>query len=143
MNREEWLNNCKELLVEYIFKPEKITVHKAIRISPGWPFAERNGKVKGQCFDTTASKDGHNEIFISPRIEEADKACHVLAHEIIHAVLGTEAGHKGPFVVMMKRIGLEGKPTATIPGEAFKRTMSPLVKRPRSISPCHPGYRHR
>ena len=89
MNREEWLNNCKELLVEYIFKPEKITVHKAIRISPGWPFAERNGKVKGQCFDTTASKDGHNEIFISPRIEEADKACHVLAHEIIHAVLGT------------------------------------------------------
>ena len=45
----------------------------------------------------------------------------VLAHEMIHAGLGAKVGHKAAFVAVARRIGLEGQPTATTPGLAFKR----------------------
>ncbi len=37
----------------------------------------------------------------------------ILLHELIHAQVGCEAGHKGPFKKLMKEFGLVGKATAT------------------------------
>jgi hypothetical protein len=49
----------------------------------------------------------------------------VLAHEMAHAAL-PGAGHGTPFARLVRRIGLDGKPTATVPGEAFTRAVEAL-----------------
>lgn len=43
----------------------------------------------------------------------------VLAHEMIHAALGRAAGHGPRFAALARRMGLAGKPTATVAGPAF------------------------
>lgn len=45
----------------------------------------------------------------------------VLAHEMAHATLGRQAGHGPRFAALVRRIGLDGRPTATFAGPAFTR----------------------
>jgi hypothetical protein len=52
----------------------------------------------------------------------------ILAHELIHASVGVEHGHKGPLRKMANALGLEGKMTATTEGEAFKRLLAPILE---------------
>lgn len=100
-----------------------------VKVSCGWPhkggLAKR--RVRGQCWDTSASEGNFAEIFISPVEDEADEVAHILAHELIHALLGTAVGHKKPFPQIAKAIGLEGKPTCTVGGEGFKAWADAMV----------------
>lgn len=50
-----------------------------------------------------------------------------LAHEMIHAILGAKVGHKTPFKRIANEIGLTGKMTATVAGDHFIETVSPLL----------------
>jgi hypothetical protein len=43
-----------------------------------------------------------------------------LAHQMIHLVLGFDLGHRVPFGRLAKRVALEGVPTMTIAGPAFR-----------------------
>ena len=43
----------------------------------------------------------------------------VLAHELVHATVGNDAGHKKPFEKRATAIGLTGKMTSTDEGEEF------------------------
>jgi hypothetical protein len=72
------------------------------------------------------SGDDHFEILVSPVIADSMRVAGILAHELIHASVGVEHGHKGPFRQMAKALGLEGKMTATTEGEAFKRLLTPI-----------------
>lgn len=106
MNREEWLGKAAEALADRFLSAEDVP---PLRISVGWPGdgANRNVTV-GQCWPTTASADGVNQIFISPIRGEAETqnvlAC--LLHEMIHAVDDCASGHRGNFVRMAKAAGL-------------------------------------
>ena len=78
----------------------------------------------GQCWDRTNSNDGTYEIFISPELDQPFEILHTLAHEMIHAIVGCEAGHKGEFVTWCKRIGLVKPWTATTPGPELAATLA-------------------
>src|SRR3974377_1224674 len=105
--REEWLNALASRIAESL--GVRVPV---IRLSVGLPSRRRSTRV-GEGWAGEASADGSSAIFISPIIADAAQAAHVLCHEMIHAAVGVEHGHRGPFRRMALRIGLTGKMTAT------------------------------
>jgi len=52
----------------------------------------------------------------------------VLGHEVTHAAVGLEAGHRGPFKQLALAIGLTGRMSATTEGEDFIRTFTPILE---------------
>jgi hypothetical protein len=122
VNREEWLNEiARRNLWPHLNNVGAQTPDKW-RVSLGFPKGSRGGKhAIGQCWKQEASGDAHREVFISP-ILDADGpqgAVATLVHELIHAALNNEHGHKGEFKRIAKAAGLEGKMTATLAGESL------------------------
>ena len=118
--RESWLLACIELL-----KPDFIevgaTIPDKLRASCGWPSKSGLAKKKrriGEAWSAKCSGDETFEIFISPVLKDGRPVLATLVHEIVHCAVGVEAGHKGPFKRIALAIGLEGKMTETVAGEA-------------------------
>lgn len=127
-NREAWLTRSMGLLSEHAFTPANYTVPANIRVSTSWTSrGGGRGRPIGQCWDASVSRDGHFEIFISPVIDDPVRALDILAHEMCHAVVGIPAGHGPKFRKCAEAIGLEGRMTATVAGEAFKRLAESIV----------------
>lgn len=127
MNRESWLKRAAKLLtpmLEAVGTPPPLN----IRYSCGWPAVNKGGKRIGECWASTASKDGHFEIFISPSIDEPLRVLDILLHEMIHAAVGLDCGHKGEFKRAAKAVGLTGKMTATVAGEELKEKLVGLFR---------------
>ena len=128
MNREEWLTKLA-ISLEGLFKQHGATM-PLYRVTCGFPsrgaLSTKNRKI-GQCWSAEASKDGTHELMVSMTIDDPLKVAGVLAHEMVHAAVGIEHGHKKPFKQLATAIGLEGKMTATTEGEAFKRAVSPMI----------------
>lgn len=119
--REEWLNAAAQA-IRPIFDEAGADPYPKFRVSCGFPKGGR--KAIGQAWTPSASGDATAELFISPELDELavvgkGAVLDVLAHELIHAIVGNEAGHKGPFRTLAKAIGLEGKMTATVPSAAL------------------------
>ena len=57
------------------------------------------------------------------------EVAHTLAHELVHACVGVEAGHGPAFRKVALAVGLEGKMTDTTAGELFKRYAQPILDR--------------
>lgn len=113
--REAWLTAGIEMLRPH-FAAHGAEL-PATRVSVGWPGGRgKKAHTIGQCWPPTLSADGTAEIFISPAIQDPQETIATLAHELIHAWDKNQHGHKGPFVTMMRAIGLEGKPTASVAG---------------------------
>jgi len=130
MTREEWLNAATTLLRED-FKPIS-PIPKKLRVTCGWPSTGgRPGKkqVIGQAWPPTCSEDGTTEVFINPMLSDAIKVLDVLVHELVHAAVGCEEGHKGPFRTTAKAIGLEGKMTSTNAGEVLMVRLRAIEKK--------------
>ncbi len=118
--RESWLADAISGLHVHVFALHATTWPDKVRVACGWPRGRHGAnRAIGQCWSTKASKDGANELFVSPELDEPTRVLDVLAHELVHAVVGTEAGHKGPFRALATAIGLEGKMTATTAGPAL------------------------
>jgi len=129
--REQWLNEALEQFIVPLFKDAGYKVPKNIRLTCGWPAKgglARKNKTIGQAWSFTASADGVAEIFISPVLAEPLRVLGVLIHEVIHATVGNEHGHKKPFVDCMKAVGLNGKPTATGETDELIAKMKPWLK---------------
>jgi hypothetical protein len=111
--REEWLT-AAALAMRPLFDEQGAADYPKFRVSCGWPKGAR-GKAIGQAWHPTSSGDATAELFISPSLEKLTNygVVDTLLHELIHAVVGNEAGHKGPFRKLAKAIGLSGKMTAT------------------------------
>lgn len=124
MTREEWLTLATDKMRAELFAVNGYSV-PAVRVSVGFPSHGARGKVIGQCH--YASADSVPQIFIHPTLEEGTRALDVLAHELVHATLGAEAGHKGEFKRCAESIGLTGKMTATTAGEVLKEWLTDLV----------------
>ncbi|UXO93783.1 transcription elongation protein [Pseudanabaena phage Pan1] len=113
--REAWLNEFTRR-ARPVFKAKGYTIPDNVRVSVG--FTSKGAKTNriGECWSSKSSEDGAFEIFITPAIGDASRIADIHTHELIHATVGLEAGHKKPFVDCMKAVGLIGKPTATIAG---------------------------
>jgi hypothetical protein len=94
------------------------------RVTCGWPKGVRGGKhAIGQCWPREQSGDGTYELFISPELDQPTEILHVLAHEMVHAIVGCDKGHKGEFARRCKKIGLVKPWTATTPGPELTETL--------------------
>lgn len=124
--REEWLNKAAERLNEMIGEKTDLTPSKSVLVSTGWPRRDRGGKVIGQCFKKTPG-GGKHHIFITPTLSTATDVLPVLLHELVHAADDCQHQHKGPFVKAIRALGLEGKPTATVPGKDLKAELRTLA----------------
>ena len=128
MNRETWLAHLVSKLHQHVFAPKGYTLPTGLKCSVGFPIREKGGQVVAQCHPPKSSTGGFHEIFISPRVDSTEEVAHTIAHEICHAIVGTEHGHAGPFRQIIRRIGLTGKPTATEAGPEFTRNMAEALK---------------
>jgi hypothetical protein len=93
------------------------------RISVGFPKHSRGGKAVAVCFATEASSDGVNEIFINPEIDKPAKVMEAMIHELIHACDNLVSGHQHWFAFAARKVGLEGKLTATFAGSKLHSTL--------------------
>lgn len=123
--REAWLNAAVSALKAEVF-PASSNVPGNLRVSVGFP--SRRGSAKsnqriGECWSPKASADGHHEIFISPVTDDATRVLDILCHEMVHAAVGTECGHKGAFKALAVKIGLTGKMTAAVADAALYRDL--------------------
>jgi hypothetical protein len=129
-HREAWLHAVIEQL-RAIFTSHGATIPERIRITCGFPsirpFSAKRQSL-GECWPEANSADGHFEIMISPVLDDSMRVAGVLAHELVHATVGTQHGHRGPFAKLARAIGLEGKMTATTEGDAFKRPVAPILE---------------
>ncbi len=129
MNREAWLSECLNKLrpafIEVGFElPEKI------RASCSWPsksgLAQKKRRI-GEAWSAKNSGDNSFEVFISPVLKDPIEVAAVLVHELTHCAVGLEDGHKGNFPKCAKRMGLEGKMTATTAGEELRKKLEMLA----------------
>jgi hypothetical protein len=131
--REQWLYEIANAL--YLkFTELGYRNHPNIRIGVGYPSTGARGKAIGQCYDSCASKDKVHEIIISPKTDDSLEVAGIVAHEMCHAYLQQEfpdenCGHGKKFKRVAVALGLTGKMTATVPGDAFKRFIAPTMKR--------------
>lgn len=108
--REGWLTEAVRTLDERLLKPRDKSMPR-FRVSCGIPVGKRSHI--GQCHDKVNSSDEHYEMFVCPSQDEPVRVLDILLHEMVHAVVGIEAGHKGPFRELALSLGLQGKMTAT------------------------------
>jgi hypothetical protein len=88
-----------------------------VAVSMGFPKSRRGVSTTiGECWDGQAAADGRPAIFISPVLNEPARILDVLLHELVHAAVGCEWGHRGKFVTVARTCGLVGRPTATSAG---------------------------
>src|ERR1700736_4641054 len=130
IHREDWLHDVSASLAE-AFKRLGHPIPDKVRLTCGFPsvrgIAAKSQRI-GECWSNTRSGDDHFEILVSPVIADSMRVAGILAHELIHASVGVQHGHKGPFRQMAKALGLEGKMTATTEGDAFKRLLAPILE---------------
>ncbi len=109
--REGWLVDAISHLDTEFFAGRGHKVPAKIQVACGWPKASR--RAIGQCWSPKASADETTQMYISPTEAAPVKVLDILLHEMIHAVVGCEHGHKGPFRDMAKGFGFAGKMTST------------------------------
>lgn len=128
--REAWLSELVRRL-DPLFATQGAEIPVNIRVTCGFPSHRAlNGTRRqtiGQCWSSSASRDKHFEIMVSPVIADATVVAATLAHELVHAAVGLEHGHNATFRKLALAIGLQGRMTATVAGEAFKRHLAPIV----------------
>lgn len=124
--REEWLMTAVELL-KPVFAERGYIVPDTAKATIGFPCKGAGGKRIGECHCSSMSKGGFYEIFISPLLDDATRILGTLVHELCHAIVGTQHGHKAPFKKCALAMHLEGKMRATTEGEAFKRMVLPIL----------------
>lgn len=98
--REEWLMTAKNLLQARIFRTWEFPEN--IKVSCG-PCGK---KAIGLCYSKKCSELGYIEIFISPKENDELRVLDILAHELIHAILGVDKKHGPKFGKIAGEIGL-------------------------------------
>jgi SprT-like family len=127
LERQQWLERVVEALRTKF--ADGYTVPQKIRVSIGWPKRAASCGAIGECWSTEASSDLHAELFISPQLIEGARIVDVLAHEMVHATVGTAAGHRKPFKQCALKVGLQGPMRATTATPEFTAWSETLFKR--------------
>lgn len=131
MNREAWLMAGVKAVTP-LFEEHGYKVPEKLRVSCGFPSVKALGRRTrriGECWATWCSQDGTWEIFISPVLGDPVEVLAVLVHEVVHAVVGIECGHGGPFRKCATAVGLVGKMTATTAGPELTARLNEMLKK--------------
>jgi hypothetical protein len=110
--REGWLREAVAHLDKKFFQEHGYELPEKVAVSCGFPKGG-GSKAIGQCWHPEVAADGTHHLFICPTQDDPVRVLDILLHELIHACVGTEHGHKKPFKDMAREFGLKGKPTAT------------------------------
>jgi hypothetical protein len=105
--REEWLASAVELL-RPVFAERGYAVPAKLRVSLGWP---RQRNANASCFPPEASADKHVEVFVSPELDDPAQIVSSLTHELCHAAVGCEEGHRRVFTRCARDLDLVGQPS--------------------------------
>lgn len=124
--REGWLNRCAALMVPW-FEELGYEV-PAIRVSIGFTSKGARSNRIGECWDSACSADGVYEIFLVPSLSDSSRIADILAHEMVHAVVGIAAKHGPKFRKCATTIGLEGKMACTTAGPRFLERIKPILE---------------
>jgi hypothetical protein len=136
LQRQQWLEAAVEAL--RIRSAEAgYDIPAKIRVAIGWPKRAATCGAVGECWAVEASSDQHAELFISPQLTDGARILDVLAHELVHATVGTAARHGKPFKQCALRIGLRGPMRSTTAGPDFVGWADALFKR---IGPYPAGF---
>jgi SprT-like family len=132
--REQWLYRVADDPLSGRFAELGHPERPNIRIGVGFPSAGARGKAIGECHDSSLRKDRIFEIIISPKIDDSVEIAGILAHELCHAYLRQafpqeNCGHGKKFKKLAVALGLTGRMTSNVPGEAFKRLLEPTLTR--------------
>ena len=128
--REEWLTEAMREMAPWF---EEVSFHfpENVKVSCGWPsksaLAAKKRRI-GEAWASQCSAIKYFELFISPYLAKPIEVLATLIHEQVHAAVGLECGHKGDFKKCAKALGLEGKMTATVPGEELTQRLNALGK---------------
>ena len=136
LERQQWLELAVEALRER-FAAAGYVIPTEIRFAIGWPKRAASCGAIGECWSTEKSSDQHAELFISPQLTEGLRILDVLAHELVHATVGTEVGHGKPFRDCALKIGLVGPMRSTTAGPEFRAWAETLMQ---DIGPYPAGY---
>ena len=128
LTREQWLHDCVDELRPLLVEAGK-PLPKNIKVSCGWPSKGGLSSSYGECWSARLSADSAHEIFISPRIAKPTVVASTLLHELVHAAVGVEQGHRGQFRRAAIDLGFEPPMRSTPPGPALKRRLNALTKR--------------
>ena len=124
--REQWLN-AAVVFFGPLFEEAGAPIPSKVRVSVGFCSTGRKSRRIGECWSDTASADGHHEIFLKPELDgRTDRALDVLCHELVHAAVGVQHGHKAPFRRVALAIGLTGKMTSTTAGAELKAKLETM-----------------
>jgi hypothetical protein len=120
--------------------PSMIRQNWIEQASVGFPKGMHGGKKAiGQCWSMKASSDGYFELFTSPELGHDGKPkpgnkgtrdqLETIAHELAHATVGTEAGHKGMFKLCAEAIGFIGPMTSTPAGPKMADCITRIIEK--------------
>lgn len=126
--RENWLNRASAMMIKQIMIPADVPpMPEKWAVSVGWPKGSK--KAIGQCWTPRVSAGEVTEMFISPALGDPVTVLATLLHELIHAAVGVEHKHGKLFSKPARRVGLEGKITATVPGEALTAKLVAMIEK--------------
>ncbi|QVJ13050.1 hypothetical protein [Pseudomonas phage Psa21-HRN] len=128
--REGWLRAAVQKL-EARLEQAGQKMPEAWAVSVGFP-KRAHAKVAaiGECWSKEVSTASVYEMFISPVLENPVEVLATLLHEMIHAAVGLECKHAGPFAKTARAVGLKGKLTATYaePGTELHDALTDLSR---------------
>ena len=166
-SREEWLRQAVVAMLPLLEEVKLSLDPSIVPVSVGFPkVSHGKGDAIGVCHVKGAcpTDDRLRPIFISPVLHDpVMEILPTLLHEMVHAALPPEAGHRKPFADAVKALGLAGKPTHTFleygtflhqllsdlanhlgpyPHVAMAQSRKPGTKKwVRMVSPEDPSYR--
>jgi hypothetical protein len=140
LERQQWLEAAVEAL-RGRFAAAGYAIPQKVRVAIGWPKRAASCGAIGECWATEASSDQHAELFISPQLTEGARIVDVLAHELVHATVGTAAGHGKLFKRCALAVGLQGPMRSTTAGPGVRGLDGYAVAEDRALSGGLP-HRH-
>ena len=126
ITRELWLQNAVGL-ISPIFKNKGYTIPK-VEVSCGFPSTGNKSKHVGQCWGKSSTKDGVNQLFISPVLDEPVQVLDTLVHELVHAVDDCLHHHGPEFKKIATDVGLQGPMREASAGPWLKEHLTGVAK---------------
>lgn len=123
--REAWLHAFTELSRPH-FERVGHPLPEKIRNTVGFTSGGKN--TIGQCWYPPCTSDGATEIIIHLGINDDAQIADALTHELVHAASYPVTGHGAQFKRIATALGLTGKMTATVAGDAWREWALPILE---------------
>lgn len=126
IERETWLN---QMAAKMAPRFEELGYPlPSFRVSIGFTSGGSKSRANAEVWSTSASGDGHHEIFIRPDYDDPVMVSALLFHELTHTAVGFKEGHAGKFAKVMLACGMKRPMTATVPTEVFAEFVKPFIE---------------